>query len=434
MTATTTSTLSRFPAAAEAFVRDLYVEHLEEAAFLYDQRNYIIEHIAMEPHDIAWNELRCDRHLDALVAGGELTLTMCKERSASGEEGGELYTAMRVFCRANRSDLVKTVLDELDTEDAEMLRAAGDGLKHELPQSWSARVSQWLDEADEPRAAILAVASAYRRLGVGPAIVLKASGPLTNPVPFLWALGRLREPTAALLFQKYLQDGDDEARQAAAIAALRCGDQRVVGALRQAATRGEAWAAVPLSLLGELSDFAALERMATPGSPNAEVALALGLLGHVSAVDALLHWLETDDVAESAAIALHLLTGLYPVEAVSANDTANVESLSGGDESEEAEGSEGDSQTTALAQSRATWELSCTKLHPELKDNVRTQFGEADSMTPSLRGVASPRLPIYVRNLLTDALLVRHDVYASPCDDWSIVRQVQIHQRGSKHG
>ena len=171
MTTSATSTLSRFPAAAADFVHDLYVEHLEEAAFLYDQRNYMLKNIEMEPHDIGWNEQRCDRHLDALVAGGELTLEMCKERAASGDEAGEIHAAMRVFCRANRPDLVKGVLDELDTEDAAAVAAAREGLKQELPRSWSAQVSQWLDEADEPRAAILEVASAYRELNVGRAVL-----------------------------------------------------------------------------------------------------------------------------------------------------------------------------------------------------------------------------------------------------------------------
>jgi hypothetical protein len=336
MTTSATSTLSRFPAAAADFVRDLYVEHLEEASFLYDQRNYMLESIEMEPHDIAWNEQRCDRHLDALVAGGDLTLATCKERAALGEESGELYAALRVFCRASRPDLVKATLDDLDTEDAEVMAAARDALKHELPQSWSAQVSQWLDEADEARGAILAVAGAYRKLNVGRAIVLNATGPLTNPVPFLWALGRLRERTAMLLFQKFLQDGDDEARQAAAIGALRCGDPRVPGVLRDAVARGEAWAAVPLSLIGELSDCADLERMAGTSGPNAEVTLALGLLGHV-----------------------------------------------------------------------------------------------ADSPASTLRAVASTRLPSSLRDLLTDALLIRYDVCASPGDAWN-VRQAQTHQKGAE--
>ena len=174
-TSSVTCTLSRFPAAAEEFVRDLYMEHLEEASFLYDQRNYLLEQLEAEPHDIAWNKQRCDAHLDALVAGGKLTVEMCEERAASGDEAGELYAAMRVFCRADRPDLVKGALDGLDTEDAERTSAARDGLKHELPRSWSAQVSQWMDEADEPRAAILAEASAYRELDVGLARALGSS-------------------------------------------------------------------------------------------------------------------------------------------------------------------------------------------------------------------------------------------------------------------
>lgn len=410
MTSATDTTLSRFPAAAADFVRDLYVEHLEEASFFYNQRNYLLEHIEFEANDIAWNEQRCDRHLDALVAGGDLTLMMCKERAASGE-AGELYAAMRVFCRANRPDVVKDALDELDVTDAELIAAARDGLKHDLPRSWNMQVSQWLDEADEPRGAILAVACAHRDLGVGPALVLNASGSLNNPVPFLWALGRLREPTAMLLFRRHLQDGDLETKQAAAIGALRCGDQQVRGLLRQASARGEAWAPVPLSLVGEPSDFATLERLANAIGPDAQVALALGLLGQIAAVDILLEWLEMDSVAEAAAIALHLMTGLCPLEEPSA-DVAE-------DQDEAAPSGGSELGHIALARSRAAWEPTCQQLRQALGENAQIQFGEMDSATAAQRGLMSGRAPVRVRDLASDALLIRHGLDASPCDAWN---------------
>ena len=152
MTTTATSTLSRFPVAAADFVRDLYVEHLEEASFLYDQRNYMLAHPEFEASDIAWNEQRCDRQLDALVAGGEIALNMCKEQAASGD-GGELYAALRVFCRAARSELVKSLLDELDVNDLQAIAAARDGLREESAQSLSEEAAEWLERAERARAA-----------------------------------------------------------------------------------------------------------------------------------------------------------------------------------------------------------------------------------------------------------------------------------------
>ena len=413
MTSATDTTLSRFPAAAADFVRDLYVEHLEEASFFYDQRNYLLEHIEFEANDIAWNEQRCDRHLDALVAGGDLTLMMCKERAASGE-AGELYAAMRVFCRANRPDVVKDALDELDVTDAELIAAARDGLKHDLPRSWNMQVSQWLDEADEPRGAILAVACAHRDLGVGPALVLNASGSLNNPVPFLWALGRLREPTAMLLFRRHLQDGDLETKQAAAIGALRCGDQQVRGLLRQASARGEAWAPVPLSLVGELGDFEALRRLGNTSSADTDVALAMGLLGHWGATRTLLEWLRVDDVGEGAAMGLHLLTGLYPLEGNTPESGAAV----GDHASTDGNHLDAGLVEARLARSRGAWEPGCRGLHGVFTEGTRVQLGQSDPVTPVLRVLVSPRVPIVVRNLLTDAILVRRDVYVPPCDGW----------------
>lgn len=404
MTPSPTSTLSRFPAAAAEFVRDLYVEHLEEASFLYDQRNYMLENVEMEPHDIAWNEQRCDQHLDALVAGGDLTLAMCEERAALGEEGGELYAAMRVFCRAERPDLVKGVLDELDTDDVGMMAAARDGLKHELPWSWSAQVSQWLDQADEPRAAILAVASAYRDLNLGPALLLHASGPLTDPVPILWALGQLRERRAAGLFEKHSRDADDQVRRAAAIGALRCHGVQVAPMLRQAVARNEVWASVPLALVGELSDFEKLDRLAATAGPNVEVSLALGLLGHARGIDTLLAWLDAEEIAEEAALALRLLTGLSPPK------HEPIE--------EDADPTETGSESTALALSQTWWKPGCVELRQDLGDSARIRFGKADSSKPARSVPVTPRLPRQLGNLLCDELMIRSGLKVPPYDGW----------------
>ena len=414
-----TSTLSRFPAAAADFVRDLYLEHLEEASFLYDQRNHLLEHIEAEARDIAWNEQRCDRHLDALVAGRDSTLAVCQKRAETCEDGGELYAAVRVFCRANRPDLVKTVLDKLKTEDAEMMRAVHDGLSPGLPRSWSTLVAEWLDGMEEACGALLCVASSYRELDVGPAVVMYASGPLDAPAPFLWALGRLGEPTAASLFRKHLHDGDRMSRQAAAIAALRCGDRAVTSLLRTAVDRGEAWPVVPLAIAGELSDFPALERLAAMEDPSVDLALGLGLLGHVGAVDILLRWVEADEVGQAAALALNLLTGLYPLEEASADSASNVE-LSVEDD---AEYSDRGSEHRVLARSRATWEPAHAAAQQEFAQDARVQFGEPYSIARLVRGLATPRLPVRLRNLLGDVLLVRHNVNSRPCDDWNAVAQ-----------
>jgi hypothetical protein len=230
-----------------------------------------------------------------------------------------------------------------------------------------------------------------------------------------------------LLFQKYLQQGDDESKQAAAIGALRCGDHQVADALREAVARSEAWAAVPLALLGELSDFAALERMAGTSGPNAEVALGLALLGHVGAVDILLAWLDADEVAEAAAIGLHLLTGFFPLEEALPHDATNVASDFEWEYGENVEGSADEgSERPVLTQARATWEPLCDALPRDREKAAQIRFGGVSSTAATLRAAELPRLPIRVRNLLTDALLVASSLDAAPSDCWNAARDREI--------
>jgi len=415
-TSSLTPTLSRFPAAAAGFVRDLYVEHLEEASFLYDQRNYIIENIEMEAHDIAWNEQRCDRHVDALVVGGEIVMGLCSERAAPHLDAGALYAAIRVLCKLNRPDLVENFLDDLDPGDAETMVAVGDALKHDLPKSWRAQVSQWLEKMDEPRAAILSVASAYRRLDVGSAVVVRASGPLADPVPFIWALGRLQDPSATLVFGKYLRAGDDDQREAAALGALRCGSERIGDSLRQAVALGEAWAAVPLAVAGEYSDFRALERMAHAHGVTPRLALALGLHGHLGAFDTLLGWLETNDAQDETATALQLLTGRCPLEYPSCAEAHQLEPV------EEWTETNDHASEPRLAQSRTDWERVCELVRRGFDSDARVSFGEADSPKAASRAIASPSMPTYVRNLVADVLVVRHGIEAMAGDEWGAAR------------
>src|SRR5262245_23278092 len=81
----------------------LYKEHLEEASFLYEQRlAYLHDPEVDWPEVRGWEE-RFEAHLDALVLGGELALSVCRPAAADGDPG-KMHAALRVMCRHNRKD------------------------------------------------------------------------------------------------------------------------------------------------------------------------------------------------------------------------------------------------------------------------------------------------------------------------------------------
>ena len=84
---------------------ELYEEHLEEAAALYEQRLALVDDPELSWLDLDDYDERLEAHLDALVIGAELALDVCREQVASGD-AGSLYAAVSVFCRQGRKDLV----------------------------------------------------------------------------------------------------------------------------------------------------------------------------------------------------------------------------------------------------------------------------------------------------------------------------------------
>ena len=68
-----------------AFQIDLYLEHLEEAAFLYEQRKVLRKNAEFSWRAIADFEERLEAHIDALVVGAGLALEICRKRAVEGE-------------------------------------------------------------------------------------------------------------------------------------------------------------------------------------------------------------------------------------------------------------------------------------------------------------------------------------------------------------
>ena len=69
------------------FTIEIYLEHLDEASFLYGQRKALLAGA-----EVLWTELqafesRLEAHIDALVVGRELALQQCAERIAQREGG-----------------------------------------------------------------------------------------------------------------------------------------------------------------------------------------------------------------------------------------------------------------------------------------------------------------------------------------------------------
>src|SRR5437867_8681097 len=91
----------RMAISLRAFKIELYQEHLEEAAFLYQQRLALFRDPEISWRKIGEFEDRLEAHVDALVVGEELALEVCRARVKAGEPA-ELFPIVSVFCRQRR--------------------------------------------------------------------------------------------------------------------------------------------------------------------------------------------------------------------------------------------------------------------------------------------------------------------------------------------
>ncbi len=85
----------------EDFATDLFLDHLSEASFLYEQRLGLFDDPELTWKALEDFEQRFEPYIDGLVVGKDSALEVCKQQALAGDFG-ELHAAMRVFCRQKR--------------------------------------------------------------------------------------------------------------------------------------------------------------------------------------------------------------------------------------------------------------------------------------------------------------------------------------------
>jgi uncharacterized protein (TIGR02270 family) len=312
------------------FLRDfnagLYQEHLEDASFLYGQRQAYLRDPEVNWADISAWEDRLEAHLDALMVGGDLALEVCRKRAAAGEPG-EMHAALRVFCRQDRKESAFETLDVIDPADDAAVDAAVWALCSEA--GWRDDILRAFQQGDDrPHLTrILARVAGYRRFSSEGLVAAKLSRqPSLGRPELAWALGRVGSAASVPLLRSLLEDSDLRVQEAAAIALMRLGDDLPVQhAARDAGSH--AWARRVLAIGGNSKSVRALLDVLRV-EPDADTIIALGLLGDLSAVAPLVDRLDDEAFAESAAVALNTITGAQLYARVFLEDTFDLDELS----------------------------------------------------------------------------------------------------------
>ena len=290
-----------------AFNVDLYEEHLEEASFLYEQRNALLGDPKIPWSDIAPFEARLEAHIDALVVGADAATEVCRRRVIEGD-AGELFAAGCVACRHENAGWLAEMLRCLDYSNNRNLTAIADSLKLGLPVAWHALVEEALGRQDVRLLPALASVIGYRRLPMTGAVQTALTAHPEFAGSLVDALGRLADRGAIRAVERHLQHPEPDVRASALVALLRIG---VEDPLRHCylVAHKEDWPHLALGLGGDRSACNVFLPLATSARATSNCLLALGLLGSTTSLRVLHESLGNPSVADSAALALHWITG-----------------------------------------------------------------------------------------------------------------------------
>jgi uncharacterized protein (TIGR02270 family) len=396
----------------------LYLEHLEEASFLYDQRNALLDDAEIEWPDVDAFEERREAHLDALVLGGELALAVCRQQATEGD-AGEFYAALCVACRHRRTDLLQVLLDPLDPADDERVAAAANALGDELPREWREGVRRLTASGHPGLQRIAARVIGYRRLPFGSDLVSALPGfDRLAHADAAWALGRLRDAAAIRPLSELFRDAPGPARAAAALALLRLGEWRVVPAcLERGPVQPDALTIVGLG--GGWAEFKALMELVAQRRAGTEGVIALGLFGCPLAVEPLLDALADDALAGAAADALQLITGaglygdVFVPEAVADDELFEDERAAAGSEGGTtaiAGSPQPGTMVTLLSRDPAVWRGWWTENATRFQPTVRYRDGQPHSPGGLLATLISGKSARRVRALAAEEMVVRYGI------------------------
>jgi hypothetical protein len=399
-----------------AFLARLYEEYLGDAAFLYAQRRKLLAEEYTPWTKIARLEERIAALLDGLAIGAERAVDVCGQRVSSGDPG-ELYAAIRLFCRRDCRDLVLTTLDGLDAADQDQVAAVADALKCEMPAAWNTDFLTILEAGDGRLAPLLARVFAYRRIPCGPAAMRAMKRCAASALPdMVWALGRIAwAPAAGALFD-CLRSQEEPARLAAAVALLRLGERGAIDyCLDQAASHD--WPLPALALAGGRRVRSRIAELART-RPSPEAIRALGLLGDPASVTLLLDLLRAPEATAFAADALHCLTAAPLAETVFVPDDMQERELF--------KGKVFGSTVTRVSRDLQDWAGWWRANGSRFVEGLRYRRGRLCSPAATLDLLAAESSTLGLREFCLDELAIRNGIDTGMETDMSAVRQAAM--------
>ena len=310
--------------AIDAFNEDLYSEHLEEAAFLYEQRQALVFDPELTWLDLEHYEQRFAAHLDALSEGGHPALKICLARALEGEPE-ELHTALCLFCRTNQFDLLIKACNYADLANKHIQQAIYTALFYTCPSIFYSRLERYATQTNPAFAPVFIKMVGLLRLHRYAGFLKAHIKEKSCYIALIESFGQLANGSSVPWLSQILKESEDEqVKNKVAFSLLRCGSRRFLKELTSPFPR---WALLPIALSGQLE--LAHQLLQNPQS-SPDYIQAVGFLWYPSTLPFLIGSLT--QFGEASARALNLLTGANLFEEIFIEEEDDPDLLLDGEE------------------------------------------------------------------------------------------------------
>ncbi|TAK06630.1 MAG: TIGR02270 family protein [Candidatus Manganitrophaceae bacterium] len=293
---------------------DILEEHLEEADFLFHQRENALSDRVYDLNGLAELEERLLAHLDGLVIGGKEAWALLEPKLV-GEEAGEVFAAAFVALASGdpaRIDLVQKTFAEAEGPVL-------DGIRHALRHTSFLEIEKIArphlnSDKGAVRAAAIDVMS-FRRVSLESKLLqaaLTAKDPLVVAAAAT-AVGRLRAADLKYELDAALESDAPPVRLEAIRAGLLLKREQALDRCRKrvAERREEAGEAIfLLGLSGHTEDGSLLVKTLGEAALARNAIPSLGLLGRAAAMEPLIQCAADPKLARLAGEAIRTLTGV----------------------------------------------------------------------------------------------------------------------------
>jgi hypothetical protein len=400
----------------KTFREDLFLEHLEEAAYQYEtRRSWLLD------EEIGWQDLEdldeaLERHIDALVAGEELALAVCLDAIPEADFG-TLHAIVRVFCRLLDFRNLSQLWVGFDFDDVEKITAVADGLKWDCPDKWLPHLLNVFSGDRVEMFPVIATGLVYHSPKSAEKILsaLNQSKPrhLLMMMKALDNCGCCLDHIHAAQLQRYLAHSNLK------VVATSIGIMMMAGDDILQQCRHRIFELPFLFAIGGNQEHSrVLTEFAAKGTANADCLLALGLSGNLESVPHLLNYLLHPDYAPAAAQALQLISGANLYEDVHIEEKVEKEELFGS----ELEGFEKNVlpknidglafgvEVNQLTVEQAIWSQWFQENKGSFTKGIRYRNGRPFSAVELLNNLISNQSSYQIRQLAYHELVIRYKV------------------------